>query len=116
MTQIHPEIVGSLIGVGALGGAWAVKQAFSYLRWKVSGKNGNGLAGLNYGPWMKSSTARSIIVNSNLRQTKDPKQRKALLAEKRAIMKQKRAEYIGHVPKTGKKEYIEESKRRKSLP
>ena len=40
MTPIDPEITGALIGVGALGGAWAAKHGFEYMRWKMMGSNG----------------------------------------------------------------------------
>jgi hypothetical protein len=75
----------------------------------------NGFTGLEYGKWLKSTTARRKIIDAELRKTTNISERKKLREEKKEIITQSLSKGVKQLPKTGRKKYIDEMKSDKAL-
>jgi hypothetical protein len=76
----------------------------------------NGFSALNYGNWFKNMTAQRKIIDAELRKTKDKAKRRELLDKKEKLYTASQVQYMKQVPKTARKRYIDEMRKRKALP
>lgn len=92
------------------------QKAISEVEKLTTAAKDNGFSALDYGGWFKNMTAQRKIIDAELRKTTDKVKRKELLDKKEKLLTATQVNYMKQVPKTARKRYVKEMRKRKALP